>query len=408
MPLDPYRLKADFPLLTRDVAYLDSASTAQKPEVVLEAMDDLYRHHYANVHRSVYGLAVEATAAYEGARQQVAGFLGGSAEELVFTRSATGALNLLARSLGEGLTWSPGDLVVVSELEHHSNLVPWQQLAKRMGVSLAAIPVNETGELQLDALEAIANSGHVRILAIGAVANALGTVNPLGELTRWAHSEGALVVVDAAQAAPHRRLDVTALDCDFLALSAHKLGGPSGVGALWGRQELLETLPPYEFGGEMISRVSIEDATWARVPQKFEAGTPPIAEAVGFGAAVTYLETVGIEAVEAHERALLDYALERLTLPGITLLGPAPERRSGIVAFTVEGVHPHDVAQVLDDAGVCVRAGHHCAQPLLERLGLQATTRASFWLYTTPDDIDRLAVGLARVQKLFGVTGAQN
>lgn len=403
MALDPYLVKQDFPLLARDVAYLDSAATAQKPKRVIEAMDDFYRHHYATVHRAVYELSVDATTRYEAARARVASFLNARPEEVIFTRSATGALNLVAGSYerGPGQALGPRDVIVTTELEHHSNYVPFQQLARRKQAQLGLIPVDEQGELQLDALDGLSKLGPVRLVSLSVVSNALGTINPVKEVVAWARAQGAIVVLDAAQAAPHLPLDVAALDCDFLALSAHKLGGPSGVGALYGRQQLLSEWPPYEYGGGMIARVGRDESSFAQVPYKFEAGTPPIAEAVGFAAALDYLDEVGLDAVSAHEKSLVEYALERLDQPTVSLYGPPPERRSGIVSFSVTGVHPHDVAQVLDSSGVAVRGGHHCAQPLMRRLGLAATTRASFWLYSTEEDVDRLADGVAAVRRTF-------
>jgi cysteine desulfurase/selenocysteine lyase len=292
-------------------------------------------------------------------------------------------------------------VIVTTELEHHSNYVPWQQLAKRKRAKLAVIPVDANGELQLEALSGLASLGHVRLVSLSVVSNALGTVNPVKEVIAWAREQGAVVVLDAAQAAPHRRLDVQELDCDFLALSAHKLGGPSGVGALYGRRELLAAWPPAEYGGGMIARVDRNETSFAEAPYKFEAGTPAIAEAVAFAAALDYLDAIGLDAVSNHERSLVEYALAELDHPTLSLYGPPPSRRSGIVSFNVQGVHPHDVAQILDSQGVAVRAGHHCAQPLMRRLGLQATTRASFWLYSTREDVDRLVRGLEKVRRTF-------
>jgi cysteine desulfurase / selenocysteine lyase len=406
--LDPRALRADFPILAQEIngkplAYLDSAVTAQKPRQMLEAMTQFYETSYANVHRGVYSLAERATEAFEGAREKIARLVNApSSRELIFTRNATESLNLVAYAWG--LTnLGPGDGVVVTELEHHSNFVPWQYVARRTGADFRMIPLTESGELDLDALDGIAAQGEVKVVAANLVSNALGTVNPVDRLVAWAHDHGAIVVVDAAQAAPHRAIDVQALGCDFLAFSAHKLCGPSGVGALWGRRELLEAMEPFNLGGHMIKKVQFEETTWGDLPHKFEAGTSPIAEAVGFGAAVDYITGVGLEAIEQHEHELVSYALERLgEVPGITLYGPAPERRAGIVSFNMDGVHPHDVAQVLDWEGVAIRAGHHCCQPLMQRLGVAATNRASFYLYTLPEEIDRLAEGLLRVRKVFG------
>jgi cysteine desulfurase/selenocysteine lyase len=406
--LDAHALRADFPILAQEIngkplAYLDSAVTAQKPRQMLEAMTQFYETSYANVHRGVYSLAERATEAFEGAREKIARLVNApSSRELIFTRNATESLNLVAYAWG--LTnLGPGDGVVVTELEHHSNFVPWQYVARRTGADFRMIPLTESGELDLDALDGIAAEGEVKVVAINLVSNALGTINPVDRLVAWAHDLGAIVVVDAAQAAPHRAIDVQTLGCDFLAFSAHKLCGPSGVGALWGRRELLEAMEPFNLGGHMIKKVQFEETTWGDLPHKFEAGTSPIAEAVGFGAAVDYITGVGLEAIEQHEHELLSYALERLgEVPGIVLYGPAPERRAGIVSFNMEGVHPHDVAQVLDWEGVAIRAGHHCCQPLMQRLGVAATNRASFYLYTLPEEIDRLAEGLLRVRKVFG------
>jgi len=406
--LDAHALRADFPILAQEIngkplAYLDSAVTAQKPRQMLEAMTQFYETSYANVHRGVYSLAERATEAFEGAREKIARLVNApSSRELIFTRNATESLNLVAYAWG--LTnLGPGDGVVVTELEHHSNFVPWQYVARRTGADFRMIPLTESGELDLDALDGIAAQGEVKVVAANLVSNALGTVNPVERLVAWAHDHGAIMVVDAAQAAPHRAIDVQTLGCDFLAFSAHKLCGPSGVGALWGRRELLEAMEPFNLGGHMIKKVQFEETTWGDLPHKFEAGTSPIAEAVGFGAAVDYITGVGLEAIEQHEHELLSYALERLgEVPGITLYGPAPERRAGIVSFNMDGVHPHDVAQVLDWEGVAIRAGHHCCQPLMQRLGVAATNRASFYLYTLPEEIDRLAEGLLRVRKVFG------
>jgi cysteine desulfurase/selenocysteine lyase len=408
MKLDARALRADFPILAQEIngkplAYLDSAVTAQKPRQMLEAMTSFYETSYANVHRGVYTLAERATEALEGARDKVARLVNApSSRTLIFTRNATESLNLVAYAWG--LTnLGPGDVVVVTELEHHSNFVPWQYIARRTGADFRMIPLTESGELDLESLDGIVGTGEVKVVATNLVSNALGTVNPVERLTAWAHEHGAIMVVDAAQAAPHRAIDVQALGCDFLAFSAHKLCGPSGVGALWGRRELLEAMEPFNLGGHMIKKVQFEETTWGDLPHKFEAGTSPIAEAVGFGAAVDYITGVGLEAIEHHEHELVTYALERLAdVPGILLYGPPPERRAGIASFNMDGVHPHDVAQVLDWEGVAIRAGHHCCQPLMQRLGVAATNRASFYLYTVPEEIDRLVEGLLRVRKVFG------
>jgi cysteine desulfurase / selenocysteine lyase len=401
-------LRSDFPILAQEVngkplAYLDSAVTSQKPRQVLDAMTNFYETSYANVHRGVYALAERATEGFEGAREKVTRFINApSSREVIFTRNATEGLNLVAYAWGL-VNLGPDDLVVVTELEHHSNFVPWQYIAKRTGAGFRMVPLGENGELDVDALDTIGDEGQIKVLATNYVSNALGTINPVERLAAWAHDHGAIMVVDAAQAAPHTPIDVQAIGCDFLAFSAHKMCGPSGVGAVWGKRELLEEMEPFNLGGHMIRKVQFEETTWGDLPHKFEAGTSPIAEAVGFGAAVDYLTGIGLEAIEQYEHELVAYALERLhEVPGIVLYGPAPERRAGIVSFNMDGVHPHDVAQVLDWEGVAIRAGHHCCQPLMQRLGVAATNRASFYLYTLPEEIDRLAEGLLRVRKVFG------
>jgi cysteine desulfurase/selenocysteine lyase len=364
---------------------------------------EFYETSYANVHRGVYTLSERATEGYEGARTKVAGFVNApSAREIVFTRSATESLNLVAYAWGLW-TLRPGDVVVVTELEHHSNFVPWQFVAKKTGAAFRMIPVDEGGELDLSALDAIAADGDVKVVAANLVSNSLGTINPIDRLASWAHDQGALMIVDAAQAAPHRKIDVQTLGADFLAFSSHKLCGPTSVGALWGRRELLEQMEPFNLGGHMIRKVTFEETTWGDVPGKYEAGTQPSAEAVGFGAAVDYLQAVGMEAIEQHEHELAAYALDRLgELPWITLYGPPADRRAGIVSFNVDGIHPHDVSQVLDWEGIAIRAGHHCCQPLMRKLGVTATNRASFYLYTLPEEIDRLVDGLLKVKEKLG------
>jgi cysteine desulfurase / selenocysteine lyase len=406
--LDVQRVRADFPYLDelvngKPMAFLDSAASTQKPRQVLDAMHDFYAHRYANVHRGVYKLAERATEGYEGAREKVRAFVNApSTREIVFTRSATEGINLVAYAWGlENL--GPGDVVVITELEHHSNFVPWQFVANRTGASFRHIPIDDAGELQLEALDEIAASGNVKIVANNLVSNSLGTINPVEKLAAWAHEQGAIMVVDAAQAAPHRAIDVQALGCDFLAISSHKLCGPSGVGALWGRAELLERMSPFNLGGEMIRSVSLERTSWNELPYKFEAGTPAIAEAFGFGVAIDYLSEIGLDAIERHEHELTEYALGKLAeLDWVRVFGPPIERRAGIVSFDVAGIHPHDVAQILDWEGVAVRAGHHCTQPLMSRLGVAATTRASFYLYTIPEEVDRLVEGMHKVKQHLG------
>jgi cysteine desulfurase/selenocysteine lyase len=406
--LDARTLRADFPIFQqrfhgKPLAYLDSAVSAQKPTQVLDALRDFYETSYTNVHRGVYLLAEHATERFEGSREKVRAFVNAaSTREIVFTRSATEALNLVAYAWGLD-SLGPGDVVVATELEHHSNFVPWQQIAERNHAKFRPIPVDGRGELQLDQLDAIARQGSVKIVASNLVSNALGTIHPVEKLAAWAHEQGAIMVVDAAQAAPHRRIDVQALGCDFLAFSSHKLCGPTGVGVLWGRAKLLERMSPFNFGGEMIRKVTVEETSWNDLPYKFEAGTPPIGEAVGMGAAIDYLTGIGMEAIEEHEHALAAYALERLAdVRWVHVFGPPAERRAGIVSFDVEGVHPHDVAQILDWEGIAIRAGHHCCQPLMARLGVAATNRASFYLYTIPEEIERLVEGLHKVRKTLG------
>jgi cysteine desulfurase/selenocysteine lyase len=408
--LDAERIRADFPIFSaptasgKPLAYLDSAASSQKPRQVLEAMTTFYETSYANVHRGVYGLAAKATDALEEAREKTRAFVNApSVREMVFVRNATEAINLVAYSWGLKRL-GPGDVVLVTELEHHSNYVPWQYVARRTGAAFRMLPLDDQGELRLDLLdETVEGAGDVKVVATGYVSNALGTVNPVERLSAWAHERGAIMVCDAAQAAPHRRIDVGALGVDFLAVSGHKMLGPSGIGFLWGRAELLQGMEPFLLGGHMIRKVGLEATSWGDLPAKFEAGTSPMAEAVGLGAAIDYLEEIGFDAIERHERELVTNALEQLAeIPGVTTFGPPPERRAGIVLFDVEGVHPHDVAQIVDsEEGVAIRAGHHCCQPLMQKLGLPATNRASFYVYTVPEEIDRLAAGLRKVREVF-------
>ena len=406
--LDAQKLRADFAVFEelfngKPVAYLDSASSTQKPKQVLDAMRDFYEHSYANIHRGVYRLAERATEGYEGARSKVAAFVNApSTREVIFTRNATEAINLVA--YGWGLdNLGAGDVVVVSELEHHANLVPWQYIASRTGAAVRAIPIDDLGELRLDVLDAIGREGNVKVVGVGLVSNTLGTINPVERIAEWAHAQGAILVVDAAQAAPHRAVDVQALGCDFLAFSSHKLCGPGGAGALWGKAELLEAMSPFNLGGSMIRSVALDKTTFNELPYKFEAGTPAIAEAYGFGVAIDYISEIGLPAIEAHEHELTGYALDKLAeLDFVKVFGPPVERRAGIISFDVAGVHPHDVAQILDWEGIAVRAGHHCTQPLMTRLGVAATTRASFYLYSLPEEVDRLVAGLLKVKKSLG------
>jgi cysteine desulfurase/selenocysteine lyase len=398
-------VRGDFPILEtrprgRPLIYLDNAATTQKPRQVIDAVSRFYASANANIHRGVYGLSEQATEAYDSARSRVARFLGARrASEIIFTRGTTESINLVAQSWGRA-TLRPGDEILVTAMEHHSNLIPWQLVAEQTGAVLKAAPLTERGELDLDAWRALL-SQRTRLVAVAHVSNALGTINPVRELADAAHALGALVLVDGAQSAPHFPVDVGALGCDFFACSGHKLYGPTGIGVLFGRAELLERMPPWQGGGGMIASVTLERATWAEPPARFEAGTPPIAGAIGLAAALDYLEGVGLEAIAAWENALVRQAIERVgAVPGVRLIGNAA-RRAAVLSFVVEGVHPHDVGAVLDDDGIAVRAGHHCAQPLMRHFGVPATIRASFACYNTPDEIDALARGLLRVREVF-------
>ncbi len=409
-PTDLARIRADFPILARKLhgqplAYLDSASTSQKPQQMLDAMTSFYSTSNANVHRGVYTLGVESTDAFEAARDAVAALLNApSRREVIFTRNTTEALNLVAKTYGVQ-NCGPGDVIVSTVLEHHANLVPWQVLAEQTGATLRFLDIDDEGNLQLDALDAIAREGNVKLVAVTHQSNTLGVRPPVAEIVAWAHALGAVVVLDAAQTVPNRPVDVQALDVDFLAFSGHKTLGPTGIGALWGRESLLADLQPFLTGGEMIRSVKLERTSWNSLPWKFEAGTPAFAEAVGLHAAIDYLHAVGLEAIDAHEHAITDYALGRLTeVPGLRIIGPqTAAARGGVVSFVLDDVHPHDVAEILDRHAVCVRAGHHCTQPLIERLGLAATVRASFYLTTTEAEIDRLVDGLLDVRRVMGV-----
>jgi len=405
--LDARKLRADFPIFEQEIhgkplAYLDSAASSQKPRQVLGAMTEFYETSYANIHRGVYDLGERATEAFEGAREKARAFVNAeTTHEVVFTRNVTAAINLVAYAWGLD-NLGPGDIVLATEMEHHSNFVPWQYIAGRTGAEFLAIPVDHEGELQLDELDALVDRGRLKVLALTYVSNSLGTVNPVDRLASWAHERGAIIVLDAAQAAPHRPVDVQALGCDFVGFTGHKMCGPTGIGVLWGRRELLERMSPFELGGHMIRKVTLAETTWNELPHKFEAGTAPIAEAVGLGAAIDYVSEVGLDAIERYERELLDYALPRLAeVPGLRIFGPPADGRAGIISFELGGVHPHDIAQILDWDGVAVRAGHHCNQPLMSRLGVPATTRASFYLYTLPEEIDRLVAGLHKVRQTF-------
>jgi len=418
MTFDVGLVRKDFPILDRQVrggkplVYLDSANTSQKPRQVIEAIGDFYEQHNANIHRATHELGEEATEAYEGARIKVARFLGAADEsEVVFTKNISEAINLVAYSLGNAsaaggpdrFRLGPGDEVVVTEMEHHSNLVPWQLLCERTGATLRWFGVTEDGRLDLSRVDELINE-RTRVVSLVHQSNVLGTVNPVRMIAERAHAVGALVLADAAQSVPHMPVDVQALGADFVGFTGHKMCGPTGIGALWGRRELLDEMPPFLGGGEMIETVWMDHTTFAAPPHKFEAGTMPIAEAAGLGAAVDYLTGIGLDAVHAHEQDLLGHALSELTaIEGVRILGPEkPEDRGTAVSFEVAGVHPHDVSQVLDELGIAVRAGHHCAWPLHRALGVQSSTRASFYLYNTRDEVTALADGIRRAQRFFG------
>jgi len=393
---------ADFPVLAQEgLTYLDSAATAQTARPVLEAMDEYYTEYRASIHRGVYPLAARATDAYEGARERVAAFAGSTPGETVFTRNATEAINLVAYAWGR-TNVGAGDLVVVTQMEHHSNLVPWQILCQQMGAELAYVPVTDDGLLDMEALGDLL-ARRPKLVAVAHISNVLGTVNPIAEIAERAHAAGAVVVVDGAQAVPHLPVDVAALGADFYAWTGHKAYGPTGVGVLHGRRELLEAMPPFLGGGHMITRVGELESTYAEPPARFEAGTMMVAEAIGLGAAVDYLSGLGMDAVWEHSRDIAGYAVERLrTVPGLELHGPAElEHRGSLASFSFEDIHPHDVAEILGRDGICVRAGHHCAQPLMRRLGVPASSRASFAVHTTHEDVDRLIEGLAKVREVF-------
>ncbi len=396
-------LAHEFPSLDRDgLVYLDSAATSQTPRTVLDAMDDYYAHHRGSVHRGVYPLAAEATELFEGARVRLARFVNWGVAETIFTRNVTEALNLVAYAWGDANV-GPDDRVVVTEMEHHSNFVPWQQLALRRGAAFSVVGVDDEGRLRLEELDALLAGGDVKVVAVAHISNVVGTINPLEEIVRRAHDAGAIVVVDGAQAVPQIPVDLGALGADFYGWTGHKAYGPTGIGVLHGSAELLAAMPPFLTGGHMIASVSAEETRWAQSPAKFEAGTSNIAEAIGLGAAVDFLQGIGMEHVRAHERQLVAYTLERLrAVPGISLHGPLhPDQRGALISFALEGIHPHDVAEILGRDGICVRAGHHCAQPLMRRLGVGATSRASFAVHNTDEDVDALIAGLGKVQDIF-------
>lgn len=402
---DAAAVAAQFPILQREIAgrrivYLDAGATAQKPEIVLRTLDESYRLHNANIHRGVYTLAQEATERFEGARERIARFIGAPTAETIFTKNVTEALNLVAYAWGRH-NLSAGDTIVLTPMEHHSNIVPWQLLAQQVGARLAYVELTEDGRLDLDSLDALLARAP-KLVTVAHVSNVLGTRNPVEEIVARAHAAGAVVVVDGAQAVPHLPVDVKAIGADFYGFTGHKVYGPTGIGVLHGRRELLEAMPPFLAGGDMISSVDFEHSTWHELPWKFEAGTTPYVEATGLGAAVEWLDALGLDAVHAHEAELTAYALDALAeVPGLTIYGPAAEQRGSLVSFALDGVHPHDVAELLSRSNVCVRAGHHCAQPLMRRLGVSATTRASFAAHTTRADVDALVDGLHEVRRVF-------
>jgi cysteine desulfurase/selenocysteine lyase len=406
---DGAALRADFPVFDRPhrsgrpLAFLDSAASAPKPRAVIDALADTYGHHYANVHRGIYELSEDATQRFEGARRALARFIGAPSErEVVFVRNATEAINLVAYSWGRTNVHA-GDLILSTEMEHHANLVPWQQLAAETGATIEYVGITDDGRLDLDDLHARLARGP-KLVAFSQVSNSLGTINPVADIARAAREAGAVTVLDAAQSVPHMPVDAAALGVDFLALSGHKMLGPSGIGALWGRRELLDAMPPFMTGGSMITRVTLEGTEWNEVPWKFEAGTPAIAEAAGLAAAVEYLERIGMADVRAHERFLFEHAWAALgELPGVRRMGPdSPDEHAGVISFVLEGIHPHDVATIFDGEGVAVRAGHHCAQPVMLRYDLPATTRASFYVYNDLDDVERLTDAIVEAQRVFG------
>ncbi len=408
MTLDTARIRKDFPILSREVngkplVYLDSAASSQRPQAVLDAMTTYYEQHHANVHRGIYTLAEEATALYEGARDSVAALVNAyDRSEVVFTKNSTEALNLVARAVGDSGRIKPGDEIVITEMEHHSNIVPWQLLAQRTGATLRWVGLTDEGRLDLSDLDTLVNE-RTRIVSFVHQSNILGTVNPTSQLVNAAHAVGALVCIDASQSVPHSVVDVQEIGADFLAFTGHKMLGPTGIGVLWARRALLDELPPFLGGGEMIETVTMKGSTYAEPPHKFEAGTPMIAEAVGLAAAITYLQDVGLDNVKAHEKELVSYALPALeSVSGLTILGPRTAvSRGGAISFALADLHPHDIGQVLDELGIAVRVGQHCAAPVCARYGVPATTRASFYLYTTTEEIDALVAGLEHVKRFF-------
>lgn len=406
-PLDAARIRADFPILAREVrpgvplVYLDSTASSQKPAQVIEAVANFYRRSNANIHRGIHTLAEEATAMYEGARQKAAKFISApSARQLIFTRNATEAINLVAFSWGRA-NLNPGDVVILTEMEHHANLVPWQMLAAEKGLQLEFIPVTGDGLLEMDEYRRLLEL-EPKLVSFAHMSNVLGTINPAVDIIELAHQAGAVTLVDAAQSVPHFGVNVQELGADFLVFSSHKMCGPTGIGVLYGRKDLLESMPPFLGGGDMIKRVQLRSFAPAEIPSKFEAGTPSIAEAVGLGAAVDYLSSIGMDRIAAHETEMTEYALERLEeIPGVKVFGPPAAKKGGVMSFTLDGIHPHDISQILDEYGIAIRAGHHCAMPLHEKFNLPATARASFYLYNIPEEVDRLVEALYKVKMIF-------
>ncbi len=404
-PLDVEAIRQDFPILSRRIhghpmVYLDSAASSQKPLAVIEAISDYYKAHHANIHRGVYVLSEEATLAYEQAHERVAHFIHADFEEIIFTKNTTEALNLVAYAWGLHAL-GPGDEVVLTQMEHHSNLVPWQQIARRTGAQVRYIRIDARGKLDLDHAAALIGP-RTKIVSVAHVSNVLGTINPVCELAKLAHAHGALICIDGAQSIPHMAIDVRELDCDFLAFSGHKMLGPTGIGVLYGKRAILEGMEPFLYGGDMISEVTFEGARWNDLPWKFEAGTAPIAQGIGLGVAVEYLQKLGMEAVHAHEQALVRYALEQMQLiQDLELYGPEAEARGGVVSFNLKGIHPHDMASILDQHGVAIRGGHHCAMPLMQVLGVNGTCRASFYVYNTMEEIDILIEGIGEARRLL-------
>lgn len=406
MPYDVESVRAQFPILNQEhhagvpLIYLDNAATSQKPQQVIDALSDYYLRYNANVHRGIHKLSEEATAAYEEARLKVRRFIHASSRrEIVFTRGATEAVNLVAQTWGRA-NLKPGDVVLSTVMEHHANIVPWQILAAEKGFTLRFVPLLKNGQLDLEAYQRMLVNEPVKLVAVVHSSNVLGTINPVQEMARAAHEAGALILVDGAQSVPHMPVDVQALGTDFLVFSAHKMIGPTGIGVLYARRDLLEAMPPFLGGGDMISKVTLEGSTWNEIPYKFEAGTPSIAEAIGLGAAIDYLSALGMEQIHAHEQALAIYLMERLQeIPGLRVLGPQEGARGALAAFVMEGLHAHDVAQVLDAVGIAVRAGHHCAMPLHDYLGVNATARASLYLYNRFSEVDQLVEGIYDVRK---------